>query len=258
MNEEDVAIIDGVCRERAESVCVYANPADLSGYDFWGEFKYSDAGRKKAVEDCWYYQSGYWIIEDVIDTLANMNVGSKSALTSPVKRLERVSFTTAKTETTYRGYRRSTPAWGATQKTDSGDRPSYVFLIGQGLTEPCTGRYSNDDIDVIHFNVVVVVSTKAVLPFMQQLCSGKQHKFMGFSGNGREQNFKHNQITILESNIRSIDREDETHVLYRYGDDAVVELDLICEYIFNKKGYNEIKPVSIKTAPKGDAQTAGR
>lgn len=258
MSEEDAAIIDGVCRERAESVCVYANPADLSGYDFWGEFKYSDAGRKKAVEDCWYYQSGYWVIEDVIDTIVAMNIGSKSALTSPVKRLERVSFTTTRTETTYRGYRRSTPAWGSAQKTDSGDRPSYVFLIGQGLTEPCTGRYSNDDIDVIHFNMVVVVSTKAVLPFMQKLCSGKQHKFMGFSGNGREQIFKHNQITILESSIRSIDREDETHVLYRYGDDAVVELDLICEYIFNKKGYDEIKPLSVKTAPKGDAQTTGR
>ena len=38
----------------------------------------------------------------------------------------------------------------------------------------------------------------------------------------------------------------ETHRLYRYGDDAVVRLDLICEYIFNKNGYEKIKPESVK------------
>jgi hypothetical protein len=81
---------------------------------------------------------------------------------------------------------------------------------------------------------------------MQQLCSAKQHKFRGFSGEEQEQVFKHNQITVLESNIRSIDREDATHNLYRYGEDAVVVLDLICEYIFDKNGYDEIKPELVK------------
>ncbi len=98
----------------------------------------------------------------------------------------------------------------------------------------------------MHFSVGVVVKTKAVLPFMQQLCSAKQHRFRGFSGEEQEQVFKHNQITILESDVGSIDRKDATHNLYRYGDDAVVELDLICEYVFNKNGYDEIKPESIK------------
>ena len=125
-------------------------------------------------------------------------------------------------------------------------RPSYVLSSMDGLTEPCTGRFSDVDIDVVHFDVVVVISTKAILSFMQQLCSAKQHKFRGFSGEEQEQIFKHNQITILESNIRSIDREDRTHDLYRYGEDAVVELDLICEYIFDRNGYDEIKPESVK------------
>jgi hypothetical protein len=89
-----------------------------------------------------------------------------------------------------------------------------------------------------------------VLPFMQQLCSAKQHKFRGFSGEEQEQVFKHNEITVLESNIRSIERNDTTHNLYRYGEDAVVELDLICEYIFDKKGYEEIKPDSVKESLK--------
>jgi len=253
-NEVEATIIDEICRQRAESASVYANPAGLSGYEFWGEYKY-DVGRKEAVEDCWYYQSAYWVTEDVIDTVGSMNSGSNSVLTSPVKRLLRVGFTAS--EGTYRDYRRLSPGGGATQRTNV-DRPSYVLSIGQGLTEPCTGRYCNDAVDVIHFNVVVVVGAKAVLPFMKELCSGKQHRFKGFSGDEQERPFKRNQITILESKIRPIDREDQTHSLYRYGDESVVELDLICEYIFNKKGYDEIKPESVKTALKGQTQTTGQ
>jgi hypothetical protein len=254
LNDVEATIIDEICRQKAESASVYANPAGLSGYDFWGEYKY-DVGRKETIEDCWYHQLAYWVIEDVVDTIGAMNSGSNSVLTSPVKRLLRVGFTAS--QGTYRDYGRLGSVRGTTQKT-KGDRPSYVLSIGQGLTESCTGRYCNDDIDVVHFNVVVVVSAKAVLPFMKELCSGKQHKFKGFSGDEQERPFKHNQITILESNIRSIDREDQTHSFYRYGDESVVELDLICEYVFNKKGYDEIKPESVKTALTGQAKTIGQ
>ena len=230
LSEVDATIRDVLCQAKAESASVYANPADLSGYEFWEEYEY--AGMDQAVKDCWQSQLAYWIIEDVIDTIAACNSGSNSVFTSPVKRLMTVNFTTGDT--------RSMSSVGVE------DKPSYVFSIGDGLAVPCTGRISNDVIDVVHFNVVVVVSTKAVLPFMQELYSAKQHKFRGFFGEAQEQTFKHNQITILESNIVSIDREDETHGLYRYGEDAVVELNLICECIFNKDSYNEIKPEAVK------------
>jgi hypothetical protein len=228
LSEVDATITEVLCREKAEHAFVYANPAELSGYEFWEEYEYT--GMDTAVEDCWYWQLAYWIIEDIFDTIDALNSGSNSVFTSPVKRLLDVSF-------------------AASDKGTGGKaavRPSYVLSVKEALTEPHTGRFCNDDIDVVHFNVVVVVSTKAVLPFMQQLCSAKQHKFRGFSGEEQEQVFKHNQITVLESNIRSIDREDTTHNFYRYGEDAVVELDLICEYIFSKNGYDEIKPESVK------------
>lgn len=235
LSEVDATITDVLCREKAESAFVYANPADLSGYKFWEEYEY--IGIDAAVEDCWYWQLAYWVIEDIIDTIDALNSGSDSVFTSPVKRLLSVDFAAA-------GDR----SRGTGEKAAA--RPSYVLSIEEALTEPHTGRFCNDDIDVVHFNVVVVVSTEAVLPFMQQLCSAKQHKFRGFSGGEQEQVFKHNQITILESNIRSIDRQDTTHDLYRYGEDAVVELDLICEYIFNKNGYDEIKPELVKESLK--------
>ena len=228
LSEVNATIRDALCRMKAESASAYINPADLDGYEFWGKYEY--AGMSKAVEDCWYWQLAHWVIEDVIDTIAACNAGSNSVFTSPAKRLMTVSLTGGET----------------TRRARGGNRPDYVRSAQDGLTEPCTGRSSNDDIDVVHFNAVVVVSTKAVLPFMRQFCSAKQHRFKGFFGNAQEQIFKHNQITILESSIEPINQEDATHILYRYGEDTVVQLDLICEYIFNKNGYDEIKPESIK------------
>ena len=272
-------IIEALCRARAESAFIYANPSDLSGYEFWG--KYEHPGMEEAVKDCWCYQLAYWIIEDVIDTIDAMNSGSNSVFTSPAKRLLGVWFTPI-SEFAMGAGMPSVSGRPASRYTGRGAvtsaKPSYVRSIREGLTDPWTGRICNDDIDVMHFNVAVVVSAKSVLPFMQQLCSAKQHEFRGWDGKGQEQIFKHNQITILESEIGLVARgggEYEgsrgipaygggsgvygyenrgIHNLYRYGEDAVVELELICEYIFNKKGYDEIEPESVK---KEESETTG-
>jgi len=226
----DETIKNTLCENRANDSSVYANLFDVDGYDFWGKYKYT--GMNDAIRDCWFWQVGYWIIEDVIDTIDVMNTGSKTVFSSPVKRLLYVNFI----------------QWGSktSRQGKSAKLPRYVLSVTDGFTESCTGRFCNSDIDVVHFRVSVVLSTKAILPFMQQLCSTKQHKFNGFSGKEPEQTFKHNQITILESNIGAIDWASPTHNLYRYGQDAVVKMDLICEYIFDRKGYDEIKPQAIK------------
>ena len=225
LGEVDATIKEELCQARAKSASIYCNPTALAGYEFWEEYKYYDVGKEESVQQCWYRQLGYWIIEDVIKTIATMNSASENVLTSPVKRLLSVDFTSGKT---------------------ASDRPHYVLSSENALTEPHTQRYCNDDVDIVYFKCTVMVSTKAVLPFMTELCSGKEHEFRGFYGQGPKKTFRHNQITILESNIRSINLEDEEHEMYRYGDDAVVELDLICEYLFNKSGYEEIKPESVK------------
>ena len=246
-----IEIEDALCRSKAESVYVYCNPADFSGYEFWGEFQY--AGTPEAIKACWYYQLAYWIIEDIIDTIDAMNSGSNSVFESSVKRFLGVSFDTD-----------VGMIYKSREKTAAG-QPVYVLTIDDGLTVPWTSRVCNNDIDVVHFNVRVVVSTKAVLQFMQQLCSAKRHTIRESGGQIQGPRYaKHNQITILESEITSIDRRDEIHNLYRYGEDAVVELDLICEYVFSRKGYDDIKPESVKqsqilpTVPVGWGSRRGR
>jgi hypothetical protein len=225
----DDAILDVLCTERARSTGVYVNPADINGYEFWADYLGGDMDR--AVKDAWYYQLGYWIIEDVFKTVAALNAGSENLLAAPVKRIMLVAF-----ELQSRGLGR---------KKASGEKPRYVVSDKDKMIDPLTVRTSNDDIDVVHFNLAVVVSDGAVMPFMQELCSVKRHVFKGFSGSEGEKALRHNQITILQSGVWPVDREGAVHALYRYGQEAAVELNLICEYVFIKAGYDRIKPASV-------------
>ncbi|MHC4622714.1 MAG: hypothetical protein ACYS4W_02315 [Planctomycetota bacterium] len=234
------SIRDDLCRSRAEDASVYAGPGSLGGYEFWGEFKYTDIDSwEEAIRECWYSQLGYWIIRDVIDTIASINAGSASVFTSPVKRLMYVDFAEAK-RWSYRG-----TSSASARKAD--ERPSYALSTLGGIVAPCTGRSCNDDIDVVHFSLSVLLTPQSILPFMQELCSAKEHKFSGWQGEKNEpQKFRHNQVTVLEYELVSVDRDDGSHELYRYGDDAVMQLDLVCEYVFDKAGYEDIKPEAVK------------
>lgn len=251
MSEVERLIVDQVCRERAQEISFYVTPSELSGYTFWENY---DLNTKKteAVEDCWYYQLAYWVIEDIFDTITTMNADYNNVLDAPVKRLMRVNFT-MDTSRGGMGFARVNRGRLRATTGDNEDRPRYVISTDKKtwLTEPCTGRYCNDEIDVIHFDVVCVVSTKDFMPFIQELCSAKEHRYVDQSG--QEHTYKHNQITILETNFASVDKEDVTqHNNYCYGDGGAIELDLICEYVFYKEAYENVKPISVKQTLLGE------
>ena len=116
-----------------------------------------------------------------------------------------------------------------------------------------TSRRCDENVDIVHFAVSVLVDNHAIFPFMKELCSEKPHSFYP---SVFEEPFirkeepavesRHNQITVLQSDIKVVDKKDEAHELYRYGKGAVVRLDLVCEYQFNRAGYDAIKPKAIK------------
>jgi hypothetical protein len=241
-SEVEATIVDDLCREKAKCASLYVNKADLGGYNFWLEYKYTTSGGwKQAIQDCWYSQLGYWITEDVIDTIRALNSESTTIFTSRVKRLMSVNFPKADKR------QRSGRLTASVRKEAKGDKPGYVLVHEEGLAEPCTRRICNDYLDVVHFKLSVVISTTAISEFMQELCSAKEHEFRGWDGEMEpSQVAKHNQMTILEYRITPVDRENKTHMLYRYGEDAVIQLDLTCEYIFDKNGYDEIKPGEVK------------
>ena len=230
---EQEKIKDEFFNARAKGISVYVNPADVAGYIFWGDYQYTNI--EKGTIDCWKWQLGCWIAEDVFKTVDKMNKGSIGIVNAPVKRIEKIGFATPdKLYTT-----------GQNSKMDQSP-PKYIIKPEDQLTESYTARVSTDDINVVQFSIVMVLDTQAVLPFMQELCSEKEHKWRGYKGNEEEKTFKHNQITILESRIKPVDNTMEDHKKYRYGSNAVSEVELICEYIFYKKGYEQINPEMYK------------
>jgi hypothetical protein len=241
MSELEKVVVEQICTKRAEGISFYVTPAELSGYTFWQGYDIN-VQKIQAVEDCWYYQLAYWVIEDIFETITSLNSSHENVLSAPVKRLERLNFD-IKSEF---AFTRRGSFGNKTNEND--DRPKYVMSSDKEtmLSEPCTGRYCDDNIDVIHFNLVCIVSTKDMMPFMKELCSAKEHQYIDESG--QTHTYKHNQITIIESKIYSVDKEDYTNTYYVYGDSGIVELDLICEYIFKKEGYEDLKPESVKAA----------
>jgi hypothetical protein len=220
----DEKIIELICRSRGESIPVYANPWVFSGYAYWDKWEF--AGMASAIRDCWYCQMAVWIHQDVISSINTINANSTSVTASSVKRLLSSNFS------------------GGSK--DAGlDMPVYVTERSGGLCQPWTGRKCDDRIDVMHFSVSVIVRADDVLKFMKALCGEKEHTFAGFKGELPPQKYKHNPITILGSSIEPVDRTGTEHKRYYYGEDAIVKLDLVCEYIFNRQGYDIIKPKVI-------------
>jgi hypothetical protein len=237
MTDTDRKIVALVCGEKAKAVKIYAAPIDLGGYLYWSDWKFD--GWDKAIKDCWYWQMAYWILEDVTTTIRQMNQEADSVLKSPVKRVMSTLFTQSRTGRSVIGARGRRAAAGPKDKQS----PTYAVTLKTAMTgTPCTGRFSNETLDVMQFDVRVIVKAADVMRFMQELCSAKTHKFRGWRGDQPEQTFKHNQISILESQIIPVDREDFEHNTYEYGPDEVVDVDLMCEYVFNKAAYEKIQP----------------
>ncbi|MBN2018838.1 MAG: hypothetical protein JW749_01285 [Sedimentisphaerales bacterium] len=231
---------------RAKSASVYVNPAAIAGYAFWRDYAFQNVD--KGVKDCWDWQIAYWIEEDVLATVGAMNAGSSSVFTSPVKRIMGIGFVAPdKLLPQTRG------GFGAQAEADViQERPKPVIVPQDQITESCTTRISNEDVNVVHFSVIVVLDTRAILPFMKELCSVKPHVWKGYNGDENERQFQHNQITILESTVRPVQADSSDHYKYRYGPDAVAEVRLICEYIFYKKGYQPVNPEMVVKEPKPD------
>ncbi len=248
-------IRDELCRRKAESIKVYVTLAKLPGYEFWGRFKYADAkNRDEALKTCWYGQLAFWIFEDIFATIESMNAGAENVFGSPVKRLVEVGFTPG----TGAGFIR-VPA-GPALRQHKFEGPRYVTKPEDGLTAALTRRTCDQAVDVVHFRFSVIIRSQDVLRFIKQLCSAKEHTFTGWHGDEPPRVLQHNQITVLQCETVAVARDSAEHELYRYGDDAVVQLNLVCEYIFDKQAYDQVKPKPVKDeiAGTGQSGTSGR
>lgn len=237
-------MVSALCIARAEKISVYANPSSFLWYDFWQKFKFE--GKDPALQDCWNSQIALWIYDDIVKTIQGINAGSVKVSTSPVKRLLGVSFSGP---VQVMGGQTAYYEMGRGQTTAGRDNLNYVSstLPSNFMTEPWTGRIGGPDYDVIHFAVSIIVDNRFVLGFMRELCSEKEHSFREeFKADGNLVPSRHNQITILRNAVHVVGKDDPAHDLYHYGSGAVMRLDLVCEYLLSRKGYDAIKPQPVK------------
>ncbi|MFA5554383.1 MAG: hypothetical protein WDA68_07505 [Phycisphaerae bacterium] len=246
-NEVEQTIIDELCRSAAKSGLCYINILELPGYDYWDigsvagagalrvkRYQYSDT--EQSVRECWHWQLGYWIMEDIFETIAAMNSDCSNILTCPVKRLVALTFGA---ETSFR--------MGQEVSSMFSIAPSYVSSENPGLAIPLSDRSNNNKIDTVHFQLNVIVRADSVMSFMEQLCTAKQHVFKGWDGNAPPKTFQRNQIVILNAQMNPVSEQDTAHQLYRYGDGKMVSLELTCEYIFDSEAYDAVKPSFLKS-----------
>ena len=248
-------MVDALCAARADRISIYAAPSAFAWYDFWQKFKFD--GTDPALLDCWNSQIALWIYEDIVKTIQTMNIGSSKVADSPVKRLLGVSFSgpvqVSREQGSMSGIGRPMGMPGmmgpGQSMSSMRDNPNYVSSLLQSnfLQTPWTGRIGGPDYDVIHFAVSVVVDNRRVLDFMRELCSEKEHTFReDFKEDGRLIQSRHNQVTILQNSVAVVAKDDPAHELYRYGNGAAMRLDLVCEYLLSRKGYEPIMPVPVK------------
>jgi len=245
--EESEMIVEAFCKDRALKANVYASPTLIPWFDFWRPQQYKFVSQTIAVQDCWNSQVAYWIYEDIVDTIKQLNANSRSIMDAPLKRIIGISFT----QIADGGGTR------ATRTTSAIDTPLYVTEQAPSIfvAEPVTKRKSDENIDVVHFSLSVILAVDSVPDFMSTLCSAKMHTFIGWDGQAQPKECKRNQITVLKFDTSPIERQTGDHKYYRYGKGAVVKWTGVCEYIFSRKAYDSIMPDSIKNKISAEEQT---
>ncbi len=257
-------IVNALCAKRASQIPVYAHPDIFAWYSYWEEYEYS--GGKQAMIDSWYSQVAFWIYNDVIDTIEALNSGSNQVNTSAVKRLLGIRFQ-GKVDVALNSQRTHTSSMYSGRGSQTTDIPVLVTETNPGPFLPFswTERKSNTELDVIHFAVSVILDSRQLMNFYDELCSKKSHKYRPNHDIRAEfAEAEHNQITILESTAQAIERSDPIHELYRYGDASVMRVDLVCEYLFSREGFekkskenNEEITGTIKPAPIVELESGG-
>ncbi len=246
-------------KERSRKISIYANHNSFFAYEFWRNFQLDK--NDTMLKNSWYTQIGHWIQEDVVHAIRDINYPSRSVAKSPVKRLIEISFggpafsgrpsvsdDKRKAEIVTRRVNNSvymTPEYlraraskaGASGKGSSG---SY----GQ-MTYAWTKRSSDKLVDVVHFEIAVVIDSTRINDFIDVLQSDKFTEDV--SGNGEiTKTNRRNQMTVLQIQLDPLNITEEEKGGFFYGPSSLKVLRVICEYTFYREGYDRYMPEMVK------------
>ncbi|MBN1844975.1 MAG: hypothetical protein JW810_04790 [Sedimentisphaerales bacterium] len=112
------------------------------------------------------------------------------------------------------------------------------------LAIPFSQHATNDVIDVVQFEVGVVIDSASLQDFILALQSEKVTLATALDGTPRNQN-RRNQITVLQVDVEPIDIQAEKDAGYFYGGGSLQVLRVTGEYIFFHKGYQDWMPQPV-------------
>jgi hypothetical protein len=214
------------------------NPAIPTGmttsFDYHPGIPALERGDLPDIVDVWAAQLGYWIQEDVVKAIVETNKGAKTVDEAIVKRLFKTEI--RKEYITKTGPVLISMASNPQNLVVPRDQAATDTEAGAGAPKSfgysATGRVCNPNYDVMHFVVIVDADAQQFQTFMTNLTRGKF-------------------ITILQANVRGVDRERfQQSLFYYYGNQPVVRLTLKCEAIFMRSWtvdpQHPLMPVSVQ------------
>ena len=273
-------LIEVFRQERAKSIAIYANTDSFFGYGYWKEVNIGNLDEVSRLKDSWFSQMGYWIESDVVEAVIEINGESKSVPTSPIKRLIEISFggdkvsapmsRTGSGNTFRRGQGAATAGKAATRRlSDSVDNlPGFVMkpkaiaataaaprtrpggagpaeeVLEGEITSSFTKRVGDDMVDVVQFEVAVVMDTSRIAKFLNAL-QGEKQTLVTLDGAEAAAHHR-SQVTVLQIHEESVDSDAEGNAGYYYGAGSLATVRLICEYMFFRKGYSHLLPDPVK------------
>jgi hypothetical protein len=198
-------------KENASQIRIYVDPATVRTVPAT-----IPPDKAPLTSDMWWAQIEFWITQDVVATINELNGKSPSVDQSPIKaiRVLRVpptffpDATAAAAAATARGDDPAdAPAEGA------GTPPDPSVAVPEGTTLSPTRRVSNPLFDVSHFELSIDIEADQVARFLKHLTTNRF-------------------ITVLNMEIVNVDAQAMQAARFVYGDRAVVTLTLKCEALF--------------------------
>jgi len=218
--------------------------------------------------------------------IAEINADSKSVPTSHIKRLIEISFqgisvgtsgttvNTRYTSATPSRFTSTTLNLGAARRVGGSELflPEYVHQpnvtapgsitsgskvenVGQ-IAASWTQRVSGELVDVVQFEMGVIINTIKIGDFINALQSEKFTK-MNLTDSTHSNQFRRNQITVLQIMIEPIEADLEKESGFYYGPGSLAVLRLVGEYVFFKSGYGASMPKIVKEILNPPVQPAG-
>lgn len=229
---QDNPLIEELRRERAKQISIYANPDSFSCYDYWRDHQgEADGGRDILMLDSWFSQIALWIQEDVITSVGQVNRQSASVLQNPIKRLIEVSFCGVKTFDSRSSMRRGRFDRQIAQRRQVGSEhvlPDYVLsekgtpgqadIMSGNITTPWTKRASEDLVDVVHFEVAVIIDSTHMIEFINSLQGMKNNygasAIIDFiDALASMKHYRASEITDFVQSLESMNNDDATTII---------------------------------------------